>query len=244
MKRREIDKNKGYMIIINTCLFAIGSLLVFIHWFQGLAEKSFINAFKELTLNDSTLLSTVAIMIGGLFYSIVILRPEAAKRQREKELLRLTMEATQHNDYLDVDTGFYNTLYFEKTLKTYLNEFTETEEKLGLFFVEAVSIGSIENNIIKDIGNTIINTARDYDVIAKISPTKFAIITPHIKTHDLTSISKRIHKKLVEEINLPGFRFPIGYASNEGNLNSSETLQSAVNSNLQVNRRLILDSGN
>lgn len=242
MKRRALDKNKGYMIIINTCLFAVGSVLVFMHWFQGVAEQDFITSFKQLALNDTALLSTVAILIGGLFYSIVILRPEAAKRQREKELLRLTMEATEHTDYVDAETGFYNDLYFEKTLSTYLTEFAETEEKLGLFIVEVVSIGEVESDILKDIGNTLINTARDYDVIAKISPTKFAIITPHIKPNDMPSISKRLHKKLLEEINSSGFRFPIGYSSNQANHQSKETLLDAANANLKINRRLILDS--
>lgn len=242
MKRRALDKNKGYMIIINTCLFAVGSVLVFLHWFQGVAEQDFITSLKQLALNDTALLSTVAILIGGLFYSIVILRPEAAKRQREKELLRLTMEATEHTDYLDAETGFYNNLYFEKTLNTYLTEFAETEEKLGLFIVEVVSIGEVETDILKDIGKTLINTARDYDVLARISQTRFAIITPHIKTNDMTSISKRLHKKLVEEINISGFRFPIGYASNEASQRSSETLQAAASTSLKINRRLILDN--
>jgi len=44
------------------------------------------------------------------------------------------MEATEHNDYLDTATGFYNNLYFEKTLDSYLKEFSETEEKLGLSY--------------------------------------------------------------------------------------------------------------
>jgi len=245
MKRRALDKNKGYMIVINTCLFAIGSVLVFIHWFQGLASKQqdFITAIKELTLNDTILLSTVAIMIGGLFYSIIILRPETAKRQREKELLKLTMEATEHNDYVDIATGFYNNLYFEKTLNTYLKEFSETEEKLGLFFVEAVSIGEIETDTLKQIGTTLINTARDYDIIARIGLTKFAVITPHIKKDDLTPISKRFHSKLIENVeNSSGYRFPIGSASNEADQNSRETLQNATNANLQVNRRLLLEN--
>lgn len=242
MKRRALDKNKGYMIIINTCLFAIGSVLVFMHWFQGVAEQDFITSFKQLALNDTALLSTVAILIGGLFYSIVILRPEAAKRQREKELLRLTMEATEHKDYVDTQTGFYNKLYFDKTLETYLTEFSETEERLGLFVVEVVSIGEVETDIIKDIGTTLINTARDYDVIAKISPMKFAIITPHIKSSDMQSISKRLHKNLIGKIKSSGFRFPIGYASNEAEHHSNEALLAAANTNLQVNRRLILDS--
>jgi len=230
------------MIIVNTCLFAIGSMLVFIHWLQGAAEQGVITSFKELVVNDTTLLSTVTIMIAGLFYSIVILRPEAAKRQREKELLRLTMEATEHDDYIDAPTGFYNNFYFEKTLKTYLTEFEETEEKLGLFIVEVVSIGEVETDILKDIGSTLINTARGYDVIAKISQTKFAIITPHIKSNDMVSISKRLHGKLVQEVNLSGFRFPIGYASNETGQHTIQALLKAANSNLQVNRRLLLDS--
>lgn len=245
MKRRALDKNKGYMIIINTCLFAIGSVLVSIHWFQGVAKRDeqLLTAIKYLTLNDTMLLSTVAIMIGGLFYSIIILRPESAKRQREKELLKLTMEATQHNDYLDTATGFYNNLYFEKNLNTYLNEFEKTEEKLGLFIVEVVSIGEISPETLKQVGNTLINTARSYDVIAKISDTKFAVITPHIKTGDLVSISKRLHQNLVAEIeNASNYRFPIGGASNEASLVSSKAIQKAATANMQINRRLLLDT--
>lgn len=245
MKRRALDKNKGYMIIINTCLFAIGLVLVFIHWFRGIAikQQGFISTIKELTVNDTALLSTVAIMIGGLFYSIIILRPEAAKRQREKELLQLTMEATRHNDYLDRATGFYNRVYFEKTLDTYLKEFNETEDKLGLFFVEVVSIGEIEIDTLREIGDTLINTARGYDVIARINSNRFAIITPHIKTDDMIVISKRLHQKLLAEVkNSSNFRFPIGYAANEADQQTIETLQSSANANLQVNRRLVLEA--
>jgi len=64
MKRRALDRNKGYMIAINTCLFAIGSVLVFIHWFQGVSKRDqeLLTAIQHLTLNDTALLSTVAIM--------------------------------------------------------------------------------------------------------------------------------------------------------------------------------------
>ncbi len=245
MKRRAIDKDKGYMVVINTCLFAIGSILVFVHWYRGFNEREqdFFTVVTKLTLNDTILLSTVAIMVGGLFYSIVILRPEAAKRQREKELLKLTMEATQHDDYVDASTGFYNNLYFEKTLKSYLAEFSQTEEKLGLFVIEVVGISDTPTETLKEIGNVLINTARDYDIIARISLTKFAVITPHIKSDDLASISNRFYQKLIEGVNnSSNYRFPIGSTSNANKNDTSDELQSDVNNNLKINRRLILEA--
>ena len=153
------------------------------------------------------------------------------------------MEATQHNDYLDMSTGFYNNLYFKKTLDSYLTEFNETDEKLGLFYIDIVGIGETPIDTLKEIGNTLINTARDYDVVARVGISKFAVITPHIKTEDLSVISNRFHLKLVETVNnSSNYRFPIGGISNEHPQNSSEELHTAANGNLKINRRLILES--
>ena len=68
MKRRALDKQKNYMVIINTCLFAVGAVLVFYNWYVGFAQKNTdaFTAIAQLTLSDTLLLSTVAIMIWWL----------------------------------------------------------------------------------------------------------------------------------------------------------------------------------
>lgn len=241
MKRRAQDKQKNYMVIINTWLFGLGSVLVFYHWYIGIAQKNkdILTSITELTVNDKILLSTVALMIGGLFYSIVILRPDLAKRQREKELLALTIEATHHTDYTDRSTGFYNHLYFEKTLNSYLCEFNVHDKNLGIFFVDIIADNVIPDELLSDIGNTLINTARDYDIVARIGMNRFGVITPHIKPEDLISIRNRFMAKLQEIENLDQeYSFSIGKAFNEEASNTLETIQQSANNSSSLNKKL------
>lgn len=241
MKRRAIDRQKNYMVVINTCLFAVGAVLVFYNWYIGFAQKKSdaLSAISQLTLNDTLLLSTVAILIGGLFYSIVILRPDFAKRQREKELLELTIEATHHDDYTDTITGRYNSLFFQKTLSSYLAEFNLANQSLGLLFIEVIYQGEVPQNILKEVGDTLINTARDYDIVARVDLNRFGVITPHIQPEDLRSIASRFRSKIADAENIPDdFDFAIGTACNDADYLTVETIQDAASKNLTVSKRL------
>jgi GGDEF domain-containing protein len=245
MKRRAIDKQKNYMVIINTCLFAVGAVLVFYNWYVGFAQRKddALSAISQLTLNDTLLLSTAAILIGGLFYSIVILRPDFAKRQREKELLELTIEATHHDDYTDKITGRYNSLFFQKTLSSYLTEFNLANQSLGLLFIEAIHQEDVSYDVLREIGDTLVNTARDYDIVARIDIKRFAVITPYIQPEDLRSIASRFRSKLAESKNIPEeYEFSIGTAFNDSNSRTVETMQDAASKNLSVSKRLVFDS--
>lgn len=239
MKRRAIDNQKNHMIIINTWLFALGSVLVFYHWYQGIVTKneSLLVSITKLTANDGILLSTVAVMIGGLFYSIIILRPDLAKRQREKELLKLTMNATKHLDYTDLATGLSNQLYFEKTLETYLNEFKMTEEHLGLFVIDLAIEHPAPSMGLKEIGEILVTMSRDYDVVAKLDGKRFAIITPHIQSEDTDSILKRFNQSLSEKLD-SGLSFSIGTADSVDKFTTAESIFKIANHNAILNRRL------
>lgn len=243
MKRRAIDKQKNYMIVINTCLFAMGAVLVFYHWFVGFAQRKndALSTISQITLNDTLLLSTVAILIGGLFYSIVILRPDIAKRQREKELLELTIEATHHDDYTDAITGRYNSLYFQKTLSSYLTEFNLADKSLGLLFIDVINQDEVSNNILKTIGDALINTARDYDIVARIDLKRFAVITPHIEPEDLSIIASRFRLKFEEAKDiLSEYELAVGTAFNDDDHQTVETIQDAASKNVTLSKRLVL----
>jgi diguanylate cyclase (GGDEF)-like protein len=241
MKRRAVDNQKNHMVVINTWLFAVGSVLVFFHWYQGIASKnvSLLQAVSELTMNDGILLSTVAIMIGGLFYSIIILRPDVAKRQREKELLKLAMEATKHTDYTDPETGLYNQKYFEITLKSYLDEFDMTQEVLGVFIVDINNDTYSRTKNIKETASEILSMFRDYDVIARTGTRRFAIITPHLNSEDVKIIQERFTKQLRNSLPAEA-SFTIGTTSNEHQQNSVEKLIAAAEYNAELHRRLKL----
>lgn len=241
MKRRAVDNRKNHMVVINTWLFAVGSVLVFFHWYQGIASKnvSLLQAVSELTMNDGILLSTVAIMIGGLFYSIIILRPDVAKRQREKELMKLAMEATKHTDYTDEETGLYNQKYFEITLKSYLDEFEMTKEVLGLFIVDINNDTYSKSQNVKETADEILSMFRDYDVIARIGARRFAIITPHLNSEDVKIIQERFTKQLKHSLPVDA-TFTIGTTSNEHKHNTVKTLISAAEYNAELHRRLKL----
>ena len=245
MKRRAIDKQKNYMVIINTCLFAVGAVLVFYNWYVGFAQRKddAISAISQLTLNDTLLLSTVAILIGGLFYSMVILRPDFAKRQREKELLQLTIEATHHDDYSDAITGRYNGLFFQKTLSSYLAEFNLANQSLGLLFVEIINRDDVPHDILRAVGDTLANTARDYDIVARVGLNRFAVITPYIQPEDLRSISGRFQMKLQQAESISeGYEFSIGTAFNDANAQTVDTIQDAASKSLTLNKRLKLEN--
>lgn len=239
MKRRAVDSENNKMIIINTWLFGVGSVLVFSHWFAGLMSRdtSLIGAISQMTMNDGILLSTVATMIGGLFYSIVILRPTMAKRQRERELLKLTMETTKHADYTDQETGLYNRVYLEKSLNAYLEEFALTHETLGLYTLEILNDpGNRDFDIVKT-GHAIVEMFRDYDVVARVGEHRFAIITPHLKSDDVQTILKRFNGQ-VERLLPEGITFSIGSSSNQSIKDEAVKIINASDASAMLNKRL------
>ena len=170
------------------------------------------------------------------------MRPDFAKRQREKELLELTIEATHHDDYTDVITGRYNNLFFHKTLKSYLTEFNQADQTLGFIFIEILGEDDVPKDVLKEVGNSLVNTARDYDIVARIDLNRFAVITPYIKPEDIQSISNRLRLKLSEAREIPAkYDFVIGTAYNQNTQETPEKILDLAGKNLAVSKRLKLE---
>lgn len=201
MTRRVNDKREDLMIGLNTWLFGVGAVLVaadLISKIKYLEEFS-VSAITAFGFDQLMHLSTFAILMAGCFYSLIIIRPDLARRKREKKILQLEKDAAAQQSYIDAFTGLYNHVYFEKTLQTYLEEMKATNAGLGLVYVEIKNLinfadvngTNLEDKILEEIGNNLTRTAREYDVIARVGVCKFAILTPQIEEGDLVAIMRR-----------------------------------------------------
>lgn len=248
MKRRALDKDTGFMIGLNTCLFGVGAVLVALNFISNLGNVEYsLEMLWSLGVAQIMHISTFAILLGGCFYSLVILRPDIASRKRERKLLELKMEAAEERSYIDAFTGLYNHLYFDKTLNTYLEEANSVDVGVGLLFVEIDNLRqfnfingeNLEDRLLKTIGDNLINTAREYDVIARVGVKKFGVLVPKIQADDLAAITGRfssiIRNSKLEEGH-PELKFTIGSSFYEKQ--TCEAFKDAANQHLKVVRRL------
>lgn len=249
MKRRAIDKDSRLMIGINTWLFGVGAVLVAAHFISELGSLSelTLSSIFAFSFSQVTQLSTFAILMAGCFYSLVIIRPDVARRRREKEMLKLEVEAAEEKSFVDSFTGLYNHHFFERSLNTHLQEARATDVGIGLLLIQLENLRdfsnvdgkNLEDEIIKAIGNNLLDTARDYDVIARVGIKKFAVLTTKIQENDLISISNRFGKVIaatrLNEAHAP-VEFNVGFGFYKRQ--SAEEFMVSTNQHLKIVKRL------
>lgn len=240
MKRRARDQ-KNYMVGINTWLFAVGAVLAgyntYINLPTTVGDGSIV--WANFTQKDGIMVSSFAIMMAGFFYSLAILKPDMLKRNRERQLMKLNMEAVHHEELFDSSTELYNGEYLVKILKSYLDEFNAVNETIGLIIIELQSPPLGLNVKLKSAAQAIASTARDYDVVTRLDGNLLAVVTPHITSADLSSISNRFLKHIMADEKLQNnCKLSIGTASNDEQIKTAQALIEAAAKSLQIGKRL------
>jgi len=240
MKRRALDQ-KNYMIGINTWLFAVGAVLAGYNTYINLPSTSGNGGFVigNFTQMDGIMLSSFAIMLSGFFYSLIILKPDMLKRNRERQLMKLKVLAVEHEDFTDPLTRLYNGNYFHQLLNKYLEEFNALNETLGITVIEVDSPATNLNRDVKIIASTLSSTIRSYDVVARIDKNLIAVLTPYIKPDDIQIISARFNTMIQNTKNLSiTCEYFTGTSINDRNIDTTQKLLTVAIKNLQSVKRL------
>lgn len=241
MRRRSSDNNHEIMIGINTWLFGVGATLMGYHAYYGvpLDDGNRPAIFANLTQAEAITVSSFAIMMAGFFYSLVVLKPDMLKRNRERKLIALKAEAERHTDYVDPLTGLSNFDYFKRAVDSYLEETIALDKALGVLIIEVNAQSTYYKDAMHNVVSALRGTARDYDVIAKYDLNKIAVLTPDIHSRDLTSISIRYRSLFSGRISaVGGYNCSIGFASSSKKMNTSQAIINGALNNLVVTRRL------
>ena len=229
MLKRKTD-NSSSMLMFNTIFLGIGAGLVILAWFAQISEINF-NSILEpenWSKSDRLLAATLAVLLAGLFHSLVIIYPNHVHNQKERRLAAEKanrLETMAMNDGL---TGISNRAYFDAALVAYFEEFDKTAAAFGLFLMDLDNFKSINDTfghsagdmVLKKVAEQISILAREYDVIARVGGEEFAILAPYATGADLKSIGERYRKRIENmELNWEGKSLPItisvGIASNQ-----------------------------
>ncbi len=243
MRRRAQDQ-KNYMIGVNTWLFAVGAILAGYNTYVNLPSAKSVGGFVigSFTQLDGLMLSSFAIMLSGFFYSLVILKPDMLKRNRERQLMKLKVLAVEHDDFKDRATKLYNGQYFHQLLNKYLEEFNALDETMGITLIEVQSSTMDLDQDIKSIADTLSATIRPYDVVARIDNNLVAVLTPYIKPEDIHTICTRFTNVILSGNNLSNTcRIYTGTSINDKVVNKTQRLLMVAVKNLQVGKRLAAD---
>jgi GGDEF domain-containing protein len=228
------------MVTVNTWLFGIGSLLIGYNAYLGLpADAETSNIFASFTVKDASILSSLSIMIAGVFYSLVILRPEMKRNFRETRLLELQEQAAHGNEYTDRVTGLNNRVYFEKTLDCYTEKSRINDETIGIFGFRVRSDPDHYLHAMRLIGGLIKTTARDGDIVAKIDANTIAILMPDMQTEDFLAISSRFQSAIVDNRSREYYcSCTIGFTSTSRDNQTRDALLDSLENSFKINKRL------
>ncbi|RMG60041.1 MAG: diguanylate cyclase [Deltaproteobacteria bacterium] len=119
----------------------------------------------------------------------------------------ITFEKSEKLKNVDDLTGLPNLKYFQNRLMTELNRARRFSKKLVLMICEVIPHVTFKDfyvrgkgdRIIKRIARTIRSSLREYDVVARISETKFGIILPEAEDGRISAIP-RIRKAIENEM--------------------------------------------
>ena len=149
------------------------------------------------------------IVLEGKEYILTIVSDITERKSREQEIIHMS-----NHDYL---TEIPNRRYYQEMLKKYDNE---EYYPLGIIIMDMNGLKlindafehSVGNEALKLCSNTLNETKRDKDFLARIGGDEFAIICPNIKVTEMEKlvdkIDKEVSKKSIKDIELS---LAIGY---------------------------------
>jgi len=201
MARTTNQKASMITMMSNTVLFGVAAGLIGYCWLKYSFNTEALHAEASgwWTMNEKLMLSTVALLLGGFFHSILIMYPEFVKRDEEISTSKKVEKELRFQVMNDSLTGIHNRRYFDESLKSYLDEFELAGVGLGLLVLDIDHFKSINDNfghkigdqVLKDIANKLKQYTRQHDVVARIGGEEFAVITQCPNCEQLLKIAER-----------------------------------------------------
>ncbi len=195
----------------NTVLFGVAAGLIGYSWLKFPAATPVVelNSGEWWTTNEQLMLSTIALLLGGFFHSIVILYPEFLKKDAQISNGKQVEKELRHQAMNDTLTGIHNRRYFDESLKSYLEEFEIAGASLGLLLLDLDHFKSINDThghkigdlVLKNIATKLVENTREMDVVARIGGEEFAVITRCADCRQLVKIAER-YRSLISGITL------------------------------------------
>jgi two-component system cell cycle response regulator len=185
----------------NTVLFGVAAGLIGYCWLKYSFNTQALHADASgwWTMNEKLMLSTIALLLGGFFHSILIMYPEFIKRDEEISTSKKVEKELRKQVMNDSLTGIHNRRYFDESLKSYLDEFELVGAGLGLLVLDIDHFKSINDNfghkigdqVLKNIATILKENTRKLDVIARIGGEEFAVIAQCDNRDQLVKIAER-----------------------------------------------------
>ncbi len=201
MARITNQKASLLTMMSNTVLFGVAAGLIGYCWLKYSFNTEVLNTDGTgwWTMNERLMLSTIALLLGGFFHSILILYPEFIKRDEEISTSKKVEKELRHQVMNDSLTGIHNRRYFDESLKYYLEEFESAGAGLGLLVLDIDHFKNINDNfghkigdqVLKDIATKLNENTRQLDVVARIGGEEFAVITHCTNRELLVKIAER-----------------------------------------------------
>jgi len=144
--------------------------------------------------------------LGGFFYSLVVLRPGLDQKNLEREEISKIAKSLEIQAHTDPLTGAFNRRYFENSLEAYLDEFAKMGSEMGLILIDLDHFKNVNDQYGHDVGDRVLievalrlkQTAREYDVVARIGGEEFAIIAPCVTKSDLEKVANRFREMVAK----------------------------------------------
>jgi diguanylate cyclase (GGDEF)-like protein len=208
MARITNQKASLVTMMSNTVLFGVAAGLIGYCWlkYSFSPDAMITDGTGWWTMNEKLMLSTVALLLGGFFHSILIMYPEFVKREKQISSSKKLEKELRHQVMNDSLTGIHNRRYFDESLVSYLEEFETAGAGLGLLVLDIDHFKEINDNfghnigdqVLKNIANKLKSCTRQLDVVARIGGEEFAVITHCANPEQLAKIAERYRVAISE----------------------------------------------
>lgn len=205
-------------VLTNTILFGVGAGLVAYCWYLGMlhGEIMVTSAVGSMNYGGVLLLSTVALLLGGFFFSLVGVLPDVERQTRDRRAAETRARMFRHQAYSDAQTGLYNRRYFEGALHAYVQEFNRAGVGLGLILIDLDHFKQVNDRHGHDVGDEVLKEAGrqmcelmgGHDVAARIGGEEFAVLTRTQSREALTAFAEQL-RELIAGIKVSSAAGPV-----------------------------------
>jgi diguanylate cyclase (GGDEF)-like protein len=152
----------------------------------------FVRTIRQL-LYAAAVLATALMCVLGIIFPVI-------KRHREEKVrMKYVTESLEREALTDSLTGLANRRFFETALDNYLKEFAAIGVPVSLLLFDIDRFKAINDThghdagdrVLKEVGARLRQSARDYDIVARIGGDEFAVITPYLDDHNLEAVAER-----------------------------------------------------
>lgn len=205
--RRKTDSSAP-MLMFNTVIFGVAVGLVGYCWL--LVSKSGIDVtphvFGLWSRQEMLLLSTMAVLLAGLFHSIVIVYPQFRQTEEAQMKANLLVDDFKSQAMRDPLTGIQNRRYFDNALDAYIKEFSTHRAMFGLLILDLDHFKLINDThghdagdlVLKEVAICLNQISREHDIVARIGGEEFAAIIPVANQAELVAAAERYRRTIGE----------------------------------------------